>query len=79
MDKKTLCLYFQVHQPWCYPAFNLAKGRSLGFASATADYTPSSDSVSYTHLDVYKRQPLTKEVKARKSSIRPLVQAPKNT
>ena len=31
---------------WCYPAFNLAKGRSLGFASATADYTPSSDSLS---------------------------------
>ena len=28
------------------PAFNLAKGRSLGFASATADYTPSSDSLS---------------------------------
>ena len=22
---------------WCYPAFNLVKGRSLGFASATAD------------------------------------------
>ena len=31
---------------WCYPAFNLAKGRSLGFASATADYTPYSDSLS---------------------------------
>ena len=31
---------------WCYPAFNLAKGRSLGFASATADYTPCSDSLS---------------------------------
>ena len=23
---------------WCYPAFNLAKGRSLGFASAYTDY-----------------------------------------
>ena len=22
---------------WCYPDFNLLKGRSLGFASATAD------------------------------------------
>ena len=22
---------------WCYPAFNLAKGRSLGFASADGD------------------------------------------
>ncbi len=31
---------------WCYPTFNLTKGRSLGFASATADYTPSSDSLS---------------------------------
>ena len=31
---------------WCYPAFNLAKGRSLGFASATADYAPYSDSLS---------------------------------
>ena len=31
---------------WCYPDFILAKGRSLGFASATSDYTPSSDSLS---------------------------------
>ena len=31
---------------WCYPDFNLDKGRSLGFASATADYTPCSDSLS---------------------------------
>ena len=31
---------------WCYPDFSLAKGRSLGFASATSDYTPSSDSLS---------------------------------
>ena len=23
---------------WCYPTFSLAKGRSLGFASASADY-----------------------------------------
>ena len=23
---------------WCYPDFNLDKGRSLGFASAAADY-----------------------------------------
>ena len=40
---------------WCYPDFILAKGRSLGFASATADYTPYSDSLSlrlrdYRHL-----------------------------
>ena len=31
---------------WCYPAFILTKGRSLGFASNTSDYAPSSDSLS---------------------------------
>ena len=31
---------------WCYPDFILAKGRSLGFASAAADSTPCSDSLS---------------------------------
>ena len=31
---------------WCYPDFNLAKGRSLGFASTATDYAPSSDSLS---------------------------------
>ena len=31
---------------WCYPDFILDKGRSLGFASATADWTPFSDSLS---------------------------------
>ena len=31
---------------WCYPSFILAKGRSLGFASAPADCAPSSDSLS---------------------------------
>ena len=30
----------------CYLTFNLPKGRSLGFASAPADYAPSSDSLS---------------------------------
>ena len=31
----------------CYPTFNLPKGRSLGFASTTADYiSPYSDSLS---------------------------------
>ena len=30
----------------CYRNFNLDKGRSLGFASTTADYTPYSDSLS---------------------------------
>ena len=31
---------------WCYPTFNLAKGRSPGFASAAADSAPYSDSLS---------------------------------
>ena len=31
---------------WCYPTFNLAKGRSPGFASAATDSAPSSDSLS---------------------------------
>ena len=30
----------------CYLTFNLPKGRSLGFASAPADSTPCSDSLS---------------------------------
>ena len=30
----------------CYRDFSLAKGRSLGFASAAADWTPCSDSLS---------------------------------
>ena len=30
----------------CYPTFILDKGRSLGFASATADSAPFSDSLS---------------------------------
>jgi hypothetical protein len=30
----------------CYLDFILDKGRSLGFASSTADYTPFSDSLS---------------------------------
>ena len=31
---------------WCYPAFTLDKGRSLGFASGTSDSPPCSDSLS---------------------------------
>ena len=31
---------------WCYPDFNLDKGRSLGFASTATDSTPCSDSLS---------------------------------
>ena len=51
---------------WCYPAFNLAKGRSLGFASATADYTPCSDSLS---LRIRVSSHLTLPAKATRSFI----------
>ena len=39
---------------WCYPDFSLAKGRSLGFASAPSDWTPCSDSLSL-RLHAYLR------------------------
>ena len=38
---------------WCYPDFNLDKGRSLGFASTTTDLTPCSDSLSLRLHDSY--------------------------
>ena len=41
---------------WCYPDFNLDKGRSLGFASTTTDYAPCSDSLS---LRLQMSSPLT--------------------
>src|SRR5574344_2182923 len=41
---------------WCYPSFSLAKGRSLGFASAPSDCTPCSDSLS---LRLQVSRPLT--------------------
>ena len=41
---------------WCYPSFNLPKGRSLGFASTPSDYTPCSDSLS---LRLQVSRPLT--------------------
>ena len=69
---------------WCYPDFILAKGRSLGFASATADYTPCSDSLSL-RLRISRSLTLPEKVtrrfimqKARRHSIkllRPLVGA----
>ena len=31
---------------WCYPTFNLPKGRSLGFASTPTDSTPLEDLLS---------------------------------
>ena len=46
---------------WCYPSFSLAKGRSLGFASAPSDCTPYSDSLS---LRLQVSRPLTLPEKA---------------
>ncbi len=40
----------------CYLSFNLAKGRSLGFASTPSDYPPCSDSLS---LRLQVSRPLT--------------------
>ena len=46
---------------WCYPAFSLTKGRSLGFASAPSDYTRYSHSLS---LRLQVSRPLTSPEKA---------------
>ena len=68
---------------WCYPSFNLPKGRSLGFASTPSDYTPCSDSLSL-RLHILKCLTLPEKVtrrfimqKARRHSceLRPLVGA----
>ena len=69
---------------WCYPSFNLAKGRSLGFASTHSDYPPYSDSLSL-RLQVSRPLTLPEKVtrrfimqKARRHSkklLRPLVGA----
>ena len=68
---------------WCYPTFNLAKGRSLGFASTPPDWPPSSDSLSL-RLQVSRPLTLPEKVtrrfimqKARRHSLelRPLVGA----
>ena len=68
---------------WCYPAFNLAKGRSLGFASATADYTPYSDSLSLrirvsSHLTLpakATRRFIMQKARRHPKGLRPLVGA----
>ena len=68
---------------WCYPAFNLAKGRSLGFASATADYTPYSDSLSLrirvsSHLTLpakATRRFIMQKARRHSCELRPLVGA----
>ena len=68
---------------WCYPSFNLTKGRSLGFASTPSDSTPCSDSLSL-RLHIFKCLTLPEKVtrrfimqKARRHSLelRPLVGA----
>ena len=68
---------------WCYPSFNLPKGRSLGFASTPSDYTPCSDSLSL-RLHISRCLTLPEKVtrrfimqKARRHSLelRPLVGA----
>ena len=68
---------------WCYPSFNLPKGRSLGFASTPSDYTPCSDSLSL-RLRISRSLTLPEKVtrrfimqKARRHSceLRPLVGA----
>ena len=68
---------------WCYPDFILAKGRSLGFASATADYTPSSDSLSLrirvsSHLTLpakATRRFIMQKARRHACALRPLVGA----
>ena len=68
---------------WCYPSFNLLKGRSLGFASTPSDYPPCSDSLSL-RLRISRSLTLPEKVtrrfimqKARRHSceLRPLVGA----
>ena len=68
---------------WCYPSFNLLKGRSLGFASTPSDSTPCSDSLSL-RLHISRCLTLPEKVtrrfimqKARRHSceLRPLVGA----
>ena len=67
----------------CYLSFNLAKGRSLGFASTPSDYPPCSDSLSL-RLRISRSLTLPEKVtrrfimqKARRHSLelRPLVGA----
>ena len=68
---------------WCYPSFNLPKGRSLGFASTPSDLSPCSDSLSL-RLRISRSLTLPEKVtrrfimqKARRHSLelRPLVGA----
>jgi hypothetical protein len=68
---------------WCYPDFNLAKGRSLGFASTTTNYTPCSDSLSLrlqvslllTLLATVTRRFIMQKARRHSYELRPLVGA----
>ena len=68
---------------WCYPDFILAKGRSLGFASAASDLTPSSDSLSLrlqaswplTLPDTATRRFIMQKARRHACALRPLVGA----
>ena len=68
---------------WCYPSFNLPKGRSLGFASTPSDYTPCSDSLSLrirvsSHLTLpakATRRFIMQKARRHPKGLRPLVGA----
>ena len=69
---------------WCYPDFNLAKGRSLGFASTATDCAPYSDSLSLrlraslrltSPMTVTRRFIMQKARRHTHSVLRPLVGA----
>ena len=66
---------------WCYPDFNLAKGRSLGFASTPSDYTLYSNSLSLrlrvslrlTSPDKVTRRFIMQKARRHNCLLRPLV------
>ena len=65
----------------CYQSFNLTMGRSPGFASTTANYTPYSDSLSLrlTHLKcltlltTVTRRIIMQKARRHPNGLRPLV------
>ena len=67
----------------CYLSFNLAKGRSLGFASTPSDYPPCSDSLSLrlrisrslTLPEKVTRRFIMQKARRHSSELRPLVGA----
>ena len=67
----------------CYLSFNLAKGRSLGFASTPSDYPPCSDSLSLrlrisrslTLPEKVTRRFIMQKARRHRKGLRPLVGA----